>query len=68
MLERLGKRVGWLSFGNKGGVRGDLIVHFNTICCSQDNTGGKLGGNYSLNWLNDFVAKTGAIDLGLNGP
>jgi hypothetical protein len=33
-----------------------------------DKKGGKLGGNSNSNRLNDFVANSGAINLGSYGP
>ena len=45
-----------------------IIGDLNSICNSVDKKGGRLGGSSDSNWLNDFVANSGAIDLGFYGP
>ena len=52
------------SFSSLWLVIGDLY----SICSSVDKKRGKLGGSSDSNWLNDFVANSGAIDLGFYGP
>jgi hypothetical protein len=53
-----------LSFSSLWLIIGDL----NSICSSVDKKGGRLGGSSDSDWLNDFVANSGAIDLGFYGP
>jgi hypothetical protein len=45
-----------------------IIGDLNSLCSNIDKKGGRLGGNSDSNWLNDFVANSGAIDLGFYGP
>uniref|UniRef100_A0A2N9ET81 Reverse transcriptase domain-containing protein n=2 Tax=Fagus sylvatica TaxID=28930 RepID=A0A2N9ET81_FAGSY len=45
-----------------------IIGDLNSIYSSEDKRGGSLRGSCSTNWFSDFVAETGALDLGFNGP
>jgi hypothetical protein len=45
-----------------------IIGDLNSICSNVDKKGGRLGGSSDSNRLNDFVANSGAIDLGFYGP